>query len=547
MGATADVVIPIFRAASETRRCVERVLNVSGPALGRLILVDDGSPDDAQRAWLESQRSDRVIVLRSPTNDGFVVACNKGLSIARGHAVVLNSDTEVTPGWLDELLGVVASDSRIAAAVPLSNNATLASVPHFGRAAAAQDVRFEDVPVSALPRTTEMPTGVGFCMLMTESARALVGGFDPAFGRGYHEENDWCQRARALGFSIVRANRAYVVHAGQKSFGEAREAQETPNERRLVQRYPRYLEENRAFENTQAAHVAARLVRATGSRAAGEGPHAVHRAPKTRAEFLATFDGPHPVIVDAAYNRALLGPAALWDVVADGGAGAWQQLGVRLADAVLVSTGWFGAQLSRELRSDSGGVFVVAPPPPTFATDAEREAITRALELPASWRVVCADASQVALVAELATRVDAETLVVIGAGAVPGVRHAYAELEPVSERVLVGGAEAVVCIAPFANFEHALRLASAAQRPVAVPAIGPGREWAPNAQRLHALSRDEIAGWLTSPSTSVQTPSPAGERSSLDEVQAYVGRAVNEARADLRRAVVAVLKGASPG
>src|SRR5690606_10064751 len=112
---------------------------------------------------------------------------------------------------------VLGRSDRIAAVCPLSNNGTLCSVPTFGVSGPEEGVAALPGALGQMPEWTELPTGNGFCMLLRDSAKAALGLFDPAFGRGYNEENDWCQRARALGMVIARANRAFVFHRGEVS------------------------------------------------------------------------------------------------------------------------------------------------------------------------------------------------------------------------------------------------------------------------------------------------------------------------------------------
>lgn len=45
--------------------------------------------------------------------------------------VLLNSDTEVTRNWLSKIQNCAYSKPAVATVTPLSNNATLASVPVF--------------------------------------------------------------------------------------------------------------------------------------------------------------------------------------------------------------------------------------------------------------------------------------------------------------------------------------------------------------------------------------------------------------------------------
>lgn len=260
----ADVVVPIYRDVELTRRCLESVLEHSGASLARLILVDDLGPEPEMRPMLRSlrDRDSRVRLLENEQNLGFVASANRGLAIREGDVVLLNSDTEATPGWLDELLGVLHAQPRIAAVTPLSNNATLASVPRFGAGTNVDDLRDRPLDLSRLPRWTETPTGVGFCLALRDDVVSLIGGFDPAYGRGYNEENDWCQRARELGFLVVRANRSLVFHHGEVSFQGARAELDEHNARRLLLRHPTYLEDNRDFESGPHARVASIAVAA---------------------------------------------------------------------------------------------------------------------------------------------------------------------------------------------------------------------------------------------------------------------------------------------
>lgn len=264
MTARADVVIPVYRGVEMTRDCLTTLLECSGTGLGTVIIVHDCGPEAEMLPMLRALRDahPQVRLLENEQNLGFVESCNRGLSLRQGHAAVLNNDTLVTRGWLDELLAVLEADPRIAAVCPLSNNATLCSAPDYVTGAPPDRVNVEALTLDSLPQWTEMPTPVGFCLLLRDEVLNLVGGFDPAFGRGYHEENDWAQRAQARGYVAARANRAFVYHLGAVSFGDDRSELDLRNGRRLVARYPTYLAQNQAFDHGPHARVAAIGVRA---------------------------------------------------------------------------------------------------------------------------------------------------------------------------------------------------------------------------------------------------------------------------------------------
>ena len=262
---SADVVVPVYRDTVLTLECLRSVMAHSGRVLGRLFVVDDGSPEPEMGRMLEALRREepRLRILKTERNLGFVAAANLGLAASELDCVVLNSDARVTPGWLEELTSALAELPRHAALAPLSNNATMCSVPDFGKAVPIAALEGRHLDLGGLPRITDMPTLNGFCMLLRRAVLREIGLFDRKYGLGYHEENDWCQRARSHGYLIGRANRVLVYHHGSVSFEtRTRKRLDVVNERRLVARYPAYLEDNARFEASPMARVAARAVRA---------------------------------------------------------------------------------------------------------------------------------------------------------------------------------------------------------------------------------------------------------------------------------------------
>jgi GT2 family glycosyltransferase len=260
-----DVVVPIFRDASLVDACLRSVVAHSGARLGRLFLVDDRSPEPQMLPLLERWRRDepRVRLLQHEANLGFVRAANLGLAASDADVVVLNSDTRVTSGWLEALAAVLEGEPRVAAASPLSNNAGMCSVPTPGEDNHLAESQVAALRLGGLPAFTPMQTAPGFCLLLRRAALRELGAFDPAYGRGYHEENDWCQRARAAGWAVGRANRAFVFHVGKASFGAERAALDQRNGWRLAARYPHFFEDARRFDEGPLAGLAARAVRAS--------------------------------------------------------------------------------------------------------------------------------------------------------------------------------------------------------------------------------------------------------------------------------------------
>jgi GT2 family glycosyltransferase/glycosyltransferase involved in cell wall biosynthesis len=244
---TVDVIIPVYRGLEETRRCIQSVLANTGKPLGRIIVVDDHSPEPALSAWLQELAGKRQIhLVRNPRNAGFVESVNRGVEEAGSHDVVLlNSDTEVPPDWLPRLTAHAYAERHIATVSPFSNNATICSYPSneggplaFGSTLQALDGICRTVNAG---RVVDVPTTVGFCMYIRRKAWKEVGTFDAKrFGFGYGEENDFCLRASDLGWQHRMACDTFVYHKGSVSFGDRANKLSARAMGLLVERYPNY-------------------------------------------------------------------------------------------------------------------------------------------------------------------------------------------------------------------------------------------------------------------------------------------------------------------
>ena len=247
------VVIPAYNAVSELERCLQTVRSTV-PDEAEVVIIDDASPDPAVARLLERYRAvagPGWRFLRNVENLGFVATANRGMAATGSDVVLLNADTEVTPGWLEGLARCLASDEHIATATPWTNNGEIASIPRFCAANPAppdRDAVAREIARAGAPAYPELPTAVGFCMAIARRAIDRIGQFDEAlFGRGYGEENDFSMRARAAGMRNVLCDDVYVVHVGGRSFGPLGLKPDAGSMERLLSRHPSYLELVQAF------------------------------------------------------------------------------------------------------------------------------------------------------------------------------------------------------------------------------------------------------------------------------------------------------------
>ena len=230
------IIMPVFNAFECLERALECIVrHTKGPK--RLILIEDGSTDARVRPFLRAWASEHdlgkeIFLIEHTQNRGFVRAVNAGLEQAlayqgadEGPIVLLNSDTFVPLGWDVRLIRPLLEDDRFASATPMSNQAEIFSVPVICGAVKLRPGQAEAIDAVAqtlCPQTTQVsaPVGVGFCMALSRKWLVQEPSFDEAFGRGYGEEVDWCQKIFRRGGRHVAVTNLFVEHQGSMSFGE---------------------------------------------------------------------------------------------------------------------------------------------------------------------------------------------------------------------------------------------------------------------------------------------------------------------------------------
>ena len=130
-----DIIIPIYNAFDFTKKCIETVIEHTDLTKHTLLLINDKSTDQRILPLLTLFTTEypslNITIINNESNQGFVRTVNIGMQHSSRDVVLLNSDTEVTKNWLPKIQKCAYSKAAIATVTPLSNNATLASVPDF--------------------------------------------------------------------------------------------------------------------------------------------------------------------------------------------------------------------------------------------------------------------------------------------------------------------------------------------------------------------------------------------------------------------------------
>lgn len=199
------------------------VANTRGEGV-EIVVADNGSTDSSRDVLRKEFPSVRVIEL--DRNYGFAEGYNRALAETDStYIVLLNSDVEVTAGWLLPLLDYMDNHPSVAAVQPkILSDTDRKRFEHAGAAGGYLDAlgypfcRGRIVGYTAEDRGQyDMPADVlwtsGACMCVRTDIYKRVGGLDAAFF-AHMEEIDFCWRLNCRGYRLVCLPKSKVYHLG---------------------------------------------------------------------------------------------------------------------------------------------------------------------------------------------------------------------------------------------------------------------------------------------------------------------------------------------
>lgn len=200
------------------------VLHNSPERLAEVIVADNGSTDDSLKMLHTKFPSVRII--RLGRNYGFAEGYNQALTeVNNEYTVLLNSDVEVTPGWLDAPLAVFETDASIACVQPkIRAQRNKAYFEYAGAAGGYMDrygypycrgrvLHIIEKDYGQYDTAADILWATGACLFVRTSIYKKVGGLDAGFF-AHQEEIDMCWRLRSRGYRLVCTPQSLVYHVG---------------------------------------------------------------------------------------------------------------------------------------------------------------------------------------------------------------------------------------------------------------------------------------------------------------------------------------------
>ena len=218
-----SIVILNWNGSGFLKRFLPSVVDHSS-GIADIIVADNGSSDDS-RIVVETLFPS-VTYLQLDQNFGFAAGYNKALQLIKNEFfVLLNSDVEVTAGWLDPMLRLMETDPTLGAIQPKILSLDRPSEFEYAGAAGGfidmfgypfcrgRILQEVEKDLGQYDDCLNVSWASGACMMVRSSVWQECGGFDVDFW-AHMEEIDLCWRMHHLGFSVKFCPESVVYHLG---------------------------------------------------------------------------------------------------------------------------------------------------------------------------------------------------------------------------------------------------------------------------------------------------------------------------------------------
>ena len=189
------------------------------------VIVADNASTDGSIEFMRNNFPDVRLIINNE-NGGFAKGYNDALAkVNADYYVLLNSDIEVTPGWIEPVIKLMESDNQIAACQPKLRDyfnhdyfeyagAAGGYIDKYGypfcRGRVFQSIEKDN---NQFDDAVEIFWATGACLFVKAKVYHELGGLDERFF-AHMEEIDFCWRAKNQGYKIMYCPDSTVFHVG---------------------------------------------------------------------------------------------------------------------------------------------------------------------------------------------------------------------------------------------------------------------------------------------------------------------------------------------
>lgn len=222
MPATVSVVILNWNGRKFLEKFLPSVVANSGGA--EIIIADNASSDDSV-SWLKNNYPHLKVIVNE-TNWGFARGYNEALKLIDAeYYLLLNSDIEVPPGWIDPLVSLMEKHPEVAACQPKIISYHQPGYFEYAGAAGGFIDRYGypfcrgriftelEKDRGQYDDNVEVFWATGACLMVRASCYHEVGGMDNDFF-AHMEEIDLCWRLKNAGYKVMATGASEIYHVG---------------------------------------------------------------------------------------------------------------------------------------------------------------------------------------------------------------------------------------------------------------------------------------------------------------------------------------------
>ncbi len=214
MDPLVSIIIPVHNQVGYLLSCLRSIAKAESKTTYEVIVIDDQSSEESAH---ELDQIPEVRLIRNFKNLGFLRSCNRAALLAKGQYVYfLNSDTEVTDRWLDELVDVYNRFPNVGlvGSKLIYPNGSLQECGGiiWNDATGCNFGRGEDRNRSQYNYTKEVDYVSGASLLIEKSLFIECGLFDYRFAPAYYEDTDLAFKVRSLGKCVFLEPKSVVIH-----------------------------------------------------------------------------------------------------------------------------------------------------------------------------------------------------------------------------------------------------------------------------------------------------------------------------------------------
>ena len=218
------VVILNYNGKKFLEQFLPNVIANCDPNLAEIVVADNASTDESVAFMRE--RFPEIRLIENGSNGGFATGYNLALrQIEAQYYVLLNSDIEVAPHWIEPVIEMMDKDPQIAACQP--KILSYYHKEHFEYAGASggfidkygypfcRGRVFQNLEKDEHQYDTPMEVfwATGACMFVRADLYHQLGGLDDSFF-AHMEEIDLCWRLKNAGFKVYCCPQSWVFHIG---------------------------------------------------------------------------------------------------------------------------------------------------------------------------------------------------------------------------------------------------------------------------------------------------------------------------------------------